>query len=185
MYSSTINNKYHQLRRLSSLTQAGFTLAEVLIVLAIAAILLAIGISNFRPFIDQSRFTSAANDMVTAINLARSEAVFRGRPVAVQQKGVSWAEGWTIFMDPERDGLRDLEPILREGVAVGDGLQINADTTTIIFEPCGRRSSDSGLPLVGFLVRREATDQNEQHWRRVCVERSGRISVIKGNNACS
>lgn len=183
--SSSINYQAPPLRRPKFQTQAGFTLAEMLIVLAIAAILLGIGISNFRPFIDQSRFTSVANDMVTAMNLARSEAVLRGRPVAVQQKGVAWTEGWTIFMDPERDQVRGAEPILREGNAVGTGIDITADATTIIFEPNGRRSSDNATARVGFLVRRPSTTTNADRWRRVCVERSGRISIIKGNNVCS
>lgn len=182
--SNSTNYKYRQPRWLKTRPH-GFTLAEILIVLAIAAILLGIGVSNFRPFIDQSRFTSAANDMVTAMNLARSEAVLRGRPVAVQQKGVAWTEGWTIFLDPERDQLRGAQPILREGNGVGDGIEITAAATTIIFEANGRRSSSAGTPLLGFLVRRQTMDANEQHWRRVCVERSGRITVVKGNNVCS
>lgn len=158
---------------------------ELMITLAVAAVVLGIGITNFRPFIDQSRFTSAANDIVTAMSLARSEAILRGRPIAVQQKGAGWADGWMIYMDPERDSVRGTQPILREGTAVGSGIDIIADAGSIIFEPSGRRSSNNALPQVGLLVRRPATTTNVQHWRRVCVERSGRISIIKGNNVCS
>lgn len=168
--------------RLRARSSAGFTLAEVLIVLAIAAILLAIGISNFRPFIDQSRLTSASNDLVAALNLAKSEAIFRSRPVALQQKGVAWTEGWTLFIDPERDGIRGLQPILREGSATSDGIELVADATTVIFEPNGRRSSDRASPMIGIQARR--TGRSPEHWRRVCVDRSGVITTIRGTGTC-
>ena len=163
-------------------SSAGFTLAEVLIVLAIAAILLGIGITNFQPFIDQSRLTSAANDLVTALNLAKSEAIFRSRPVALQRKGVAWTEGWTLFIDPERDGVRGLQPILREGPATPEGIELVADAGTVIFEPNGRRSSDRALPMVGFQALR--TGRSPQHWRRVCVDRSGQITTVRGTGTC-
>lgn len=58
--------------------QAGFTLVELMVTVAIAAILLGIGVPSFRALIENNRIAAASNDVVTALQYARSEAVKRG-----------------------------------------------------------------------------------------------------------
>ncbi len=62
---------------------SGFTLMELMVVMALAGVLLAIAVPNFREFIRNSRLTSAANDLIVSISAARTEAVKRQLPVAV------------------------------------------------------------------------------------------------------
>ena len=62
----------------NSAKSSGFTLVELMITLAIAGILVAVGIPSFNSTISSNRLTSYANELVTALNLARSEAVKRG-----------------------------------------------------------------------------------------------------------
>lgn len=57
--------------------QTGFTILELMASLAVAGVLLIIAIPSFRQLILSSRLTTAANDMVAAINIARMEAVKR------------------------------------------------------------------------------------------------------------
>ena len=59
----------------NSVKSSGFTLVELMITLAIAGILVAVGIPSFNSTISDSRLTSYANEFVTALNLARSEAI--------------------------------------------------------------------------------------------------------------
>lgn len=83
--------------------QYGFTLIEVMITLAIAAILGTIALPSFSEFIISNRVTAQTNDFVNALNLARSEAVRRGVPVCMRRSSATannWAEGWNIFPDP-------------------------------------------------------------------------------------
>lgn len=61
--------------------QRGFTLIELLITLSVAAVLIAIAIPNFRILILNNRLTTAANDVVVSINLARIEAIKRNASV--------------------------------------------------------------------------------------------------------
>jgi type IV fimbrial biogenesis protein FimT len=57
--------------------QIGFTLLEMMFTIALLAVIVGIGVPNLRDFVRNSRMTSAANDIVTDFNLARSEAVKR------------------------------------------------------------------------------------------------------------
>jgi type IV fimbrial biogenesis protein FimT len=54
--------------------QGGFTLWELLVALAVAGVLLGLGIPNFMEFQRNGAMTAAANDLVTGALLARSEA---------------------------------------------------------------------------------------------------------------
>ena len=57
--------------------QSGFTLVELMVTIAIAAILLGLGVPSFRTLIENNRIAAASNDVVTGLQFARSEAVKR------------------------------------------------------------------------------------------------------------
>src|SRR5688572_3370131 len=95
---------------------AGFTLFELLIVLAIAAILLGLGAPSFSDFRRNARLTSAANDLLAAAQLARTEAIKRQVPVSIcPAAGVGadtvcgttrYERGWITFVDENGDCAR-------------------------------------------------------------------------------
>lgn len=55
----------------------GFTLVELMVALAVLAILLAIGVPSFRQLIETNRAASQVNELIGALHTARSEAVRR------------------------------------------------------------------------------------------------------------
>ncbi len=61
----------------------GFSLIELMITVVVAAILLAVAIPSFRNLILSNELTTTTNEWVTAINLARSEAIKRSAGVVV------------------------------------------------------------------------------------------------------
>jgi type IV fimbrial biogenesis protein FimT len=64
-------------------TNRGFTIPELMLVLAIAGVMAALAVPNFNSLLVNNRMTAQVNNMVGVLNLARSEAVRRGLPVTV------------------------------------------------------------------------------------------------------
>ena len=84
---------------------AGFTLPELLIVLAIAGVLLAAGMPSLRTYTQNQQLATTANAFLGALNLARSEAIRRGSRVDLAPRdGVTWENGWVVFANKPGDG---------------------------------------------------------------------------------
>ena len=64
----------------------GFTLIELMVVVAIVAILAGFAVPSFRTMIAQNRMATQTNEFVTMINLAKNEAIRRAAPVRVTSK---------------------------------------------------------------------------------------------------
>ncbi len=92
----------------------GFTMIELLVTMAVAAILLTIAVPNYQLFLINSQMTSKSNDLLGALQLARSEAIKRNSRVSVC-KGAggacgaagTWAQGWMVFVDGGVAGTMD------------------------------------------------------------------------------
>lgn len=83
---------------------AGFTLPELLIVLAIIGILLAAGMPSFRSYLQAQQVATAAQQFLFALNLARSEAIQRSARVDVAPRdGLQWENGWVVFIKQDNN----------------------------------------------------------------------------------
>jgi type IV fimbrial biogenesis protein FimT len=78
---------------------AGFTLLELMVVVAIAAVLAAVAAPGMSTFIDNQRLRNGSFDLVSDLLLARSEAVTRNSVVVVSPSATGsdgWSGGWSI-----------------------------------------------------------------------------------------
>lgn len=100
--------KFMRSYTVSPYAMSGFSLIELMVVLAIATILLGIGVPSFRMLLQNQRMTTTVNDLFAAINLTRSEAIRRGTRVdLVPVDGKDWASGWVVFIDQDADQIPD------------------------------------------------------------------------------
>ena len=123
--------------------QRGFTLMELIITVAIAAIVLSIGVPSFQGMMRNNRVIANTNDFLGSLNLARSEAIKRGAGLRVVLcpgtpagcSGTAWGSGWIVFVDANNNGVWDTgEQVLRvhEPLAGGDTLTGNTPVSTYI-----------------------------------------------------
>lgn len=73
----------------------GFTVIELMVTLAILAIMMGLGVPSFRAFINSQRVKSATSELMTTLVIARSEAIKRNTAVAITPTdAANWAKGW-------------------------------------------------------------------------------------------
>lgn len=165
----------------------GFTIVELMVTIAIASIVLMLAVPSFTRAIDQGKFTSASNELVTAMNFARNEAIRRSRPVSVRMNTGGWIDGWTAFVDPDRNGvIGPPTDLLRAGNAT-PGVQITGGAggleANVLFDSRGRRLTSPGAPFVEFLVHKTGAALDQRRW--VCIAGNGRIATVKGASSCA
>ncbi len=92
----------------------GFSLIELMVTLVIVVIIALIGTPSFNSAVRSSRLTAGINELVTSLNMARSEAIKRNRHVVVRKTGDNWEQGWEVFVDIDRSSTE------KENVFDGD-----------------------------------------------------------------
>jgi type IV fimbrial biogenesis protein FimT len=164
--------------------QHGFTVIELLIGIAVAAILLALAAPGFSSMMSGYRLTSATNDLVNVVGLARSEAIKRNRTIelcrvaAANSTACADAPGdWDnwIIVAPGADVIRRGEPGL-----TGSGLRITSGFTNarLRFAPDGTPSENAA-----FLVC--VPPDISENRRSIDIGPGSRVSTSRDSGACS
>lgn len=116
--------------------QAGFTLLELMVGVAVAGILLTVGIPSFSSSAKQNQAATDASNLLTVLTLARSEAITRDRTVTLcissdgsscdTASDASWTEGYLLYYTPA--GSTTLTALKTE-VPFSKGSSIGASTS--------------------------------------------------------
>lgn len=165
--------------------QNGFTLYELLVTMLIVGVVLTFGIPNLTAFSANSRVTATANDLLAALQLARSEAARARTNITVCASDDSMTaaptcngtfdDGWIIFVDLNGDIARAGagENVLKAYPAIDAELDIvtNAGATYFSFAGTGLGRGD-----VGVLPSLQAA--------RFCDDR-GNVVVVGANSSAA
>lgn len=167
-------------RRPGKAKSPGFSLIELIIVLAVAGVMLTIVAPSFSSLIDSTRMTTQLNTLVSALSLSRSEAVKTGRNVILCKSidgqwcdhHAEWRDGWLIFADTNRDRTRNpSEPILRIFPELGSGhtLRFNSSLNLqyVQYNPTGEAINNGTFTF--------CDKRGSQHARALIIFRSGRV----------
>lgn len=159
--------------------QRGFTMVELMVTLAVLAILLGIAVPSMTQFSFSSKLRSYSNELVASALLARSEAIKRNQTVTlcVSSNGTScasgsWESGW-IVRTSGGDVIHRQQPIT-------DGFKVISSVDAITFTATGVGSTQATLKVC------RATPSLGDQESEVTVSSTGRTAVErKASSSCS
>lgn len=162
---------------------AGFTLIELMMVVAILAIVVSIGVPSFNTMIKNNRLTAASNDVAGSLHFARSEAVRRGRPVQVEALDNNIANGLRVWFDDDGDGTYDDGEELRvvrlsaaQGVVISG--EIDSAATTDIDMSYSPRGTINGAG--NEMKVKLCDDRSGSHGKQLKLLGSGVLRLSSG-----
>lgn len=167
----------------------GFTVIELMITLALAAVILTLGVPAFQGLMERNQLASNINSFISSLALARSEAVKRKQIIAVcassdgatcKNDNSGYESGWIVFVDSVSvNGVRDNdEELLWVHEALGNNMTLRGTVpynNNVRYLPSGR----SGAGIGGNV--RLCKDNAVNKARMIIVNTAGRVRLAKHN----
>jgi type IV fimbrial biogenesis protein FimT len=167
--------------------QRGITLVELMTALAIAGIVLALGVPTLGAWLGEQQLHDRADALVHALDLARSEAIRRGNRVDVcpgsghcEAGAMAWEGGWVVVPDDARaapSGTLVHERSAPSGITIRGNRPV-ADYVSYTSAGHARRF-DGALQMGTFTLCRSG-----QRARKVILANSGRARIETSADAC-
>lgn len=175
----------------------GLTLIELMVAIAVAAVLLSLAAPSFKQALGRSRLSSTASELTAAVQLARAEAIRSNRRVtlcrsddgsACSSSSSTWS-GWILFVDTDSNGTRgNTEPVVKSAtfdspVTVLSSAAITTAGERITFRGDGTARNSSGQLLSGTLAVCVTASDPTDNVREVSLAFGSRTLVRKRNAA--
>ena len=176
----------------------GFTLVDLMVTLAVAGIVVALGAPSFLRVLARHAILAQAEELQDAVRIGRNEAMKRSGPVVLCRTEAaspghcagtsgSW-QTWLLFADVGRSGAFAAgDPILRQHVDPSSRMTVTSEAPAIRFESTGIAHVDSGASVIllgpaGSAADASGSDRALQ--RRVCVNPRGEVAIVEGGATC-
>lgn len=172
----------------------GFTAIELMVTIAIAAILAALAAPSFTGLMENWRVRQATEELQNTLYYARSEAIKRGGDVVLrknpqntdgcQEAGATqkWGCGWFVFVDSNDNGTRQASEELLQTIPPPNKLNIMRDPAGNILR--FDRYGMAGGNMLSFTISPVGPDTTSPATRTLCMARGGRIRVLAGEVTC-
>ena len=170
----------------------GLSLLDLLIGLALAAVLFALGVPGYRAWIAELELRDRVEALVAAMGFARAEAITRGYRVNLcpSHDGAwcatdrRWEAGWVLFADANNDGERDGdEPLIRVQGPAHRGITVRGNRPVadyVSYTAYGQARMVSGALQMGtFTVCRSGARGVD-----VVLANGGRVRVDRAGAPC-
>lgn len=144
----------------------GFTLIELMVAVAMIAILSAVAAPSFSEMMVRSAIRSASSDLGADLNVARAEAIRVGGRVSVCPRtsptdmtcGNDWSQGWLVFREAGSTDIgtfQGADRLLRENTGIHQDLTLTrtAGTGAITFTPSGALQPDGTVTIARLALR--------------------------------
>ncbi|EGF30745.1 putative type-4 fimbrial pilin related signal peptide protein [Oxalobacteraceae bacterium IMCC9480] len=175
---------------LRSNVSAGFTLIEVMVVIAIAAVLLSIAVPSFFATTQRFRTLGEINSFAHDLQFARTEAIKQGVPVSMcaSSDGVrclkinTWHKGWIVFTDAA--AALKVDALLRVQPGWTNTDTLLADNAVFAFT-FSRDGYTIGLPGTGTVTATlQTTPLNSAATQCLALIKTGRQQVLPAGPGC-
>lgn len=178
----------------------GFTIIELIVAVALLAVLTGFAVPAFTAVINNNRLAGASNELAAALQSARIEAVRRGQRVivcsTVNGTGCAAADaqwtGWLSFVDEDGNSSPQTSEILRvELVKLPIQLRVSPSISNsldrIVFRPDGFAYRHNGNPMAANLSVCIATTRPADNIRDLTLTPGGSTTVARrsGSGACT
>ncbi len=166
----------------STPAQHGFTIIELMVVVAIMAVLAALAAPSFTPLIERWRVRQAAEALQSTVYFARSEALKRGGGVAIAADATGWTGGWKVT---HTQGGTATELQQADAPTKVD-ISLTGDAGTVYVDRWGMlAATEGGVPTaMGFLLTPKDKTSTDSSALRLCTGTGGRIQQKKGAETC-
>ncbi len=131
--------------------KSGFSLIELMIVIALFAVLATFAIPSYREMIQNSQIKTATDSIVAGFQIARSQAVSRNTPVQLELVAAN-SSAWNVCPQPSPAGACVAANIIERRLASDGSSNTITATPTIggpyVFNGLGVMTSPAGAPQI-------------------------------------
>lgn len=173
----------------------GFSLIELLVAIALIAIIMGIAVPSFRAYMVNSQLSNAGNEFVMGTMYARAEAISKNRCVTMcmstnsqadspvcATSGADWNVGWIIFANQKCDSNPSdtTAELLKVYIGKPDGATMESSPVTRSV-----RFDSRGMTTVSGSGQIRLAPPGESYTKVICIASTGRARIADALSGCS